>query len=527
MHLPRTLSGCARLSLALLVALAHLSATAAVRAGEVMPPDLAARRAEQAALEAEVQATRGLVGPRVNALLPLVPAFSHHLRAVHQVPLDPGERAALLGQGVGALATEKAAVFQAAAPSFAAMKQALAAYFAAYDAYQTAEIHLRTYATILGALERREALEPHLKARQRAKLGAALATLEAKEREYRELVADPAGKFYDRPELAKEVYFLAADVGELLLGLERKAGLAPKLPWGQRLGGALHGLAQKARALKIQAVSLPAMARLFTHVFLRPFWNREHDAARTNDLIRFFSRSYRWAAGMTLRVQGGEGIPADAPVVFALSHRATIEDAMTMAAVVPGTYSFMWGARAMPSWLKKKLVADPSVIAVGGENPDGSPVDAVAEAIEALRQGRNLALFPEGNVPTPQGETRPLRSGIDVITEQVSDQPVYIVPITIDDSALDWDAENLEPSKERKLTLDVTVGAAIDPLRLKSVPGADRQLLLDVIRGIYHRNLFRADVSLDPPECAQECRLETLGVVPAPSQEAFGVLHDG
>ncbi len=512
--------GLAAFPLALVLALSSL------RAAEVVPVDLPARRAELAGLSESVKGLQTKVGPKALAVIPRLPEFVRHMQDLHRVPLDPGERQALLAGGASALPEAKRAVFEAAAPNFAGMKKALAEYFAAYDAYQRDEIHLRTYGAILGALERREALLPLVtKEKHRQEFSRAFARLETEERTYRERLADPADPFHTRSEEAKELWFLAADLDELLLRYERKFGLAPKLPFGHRVGNFFRGLKDKARAVKINALSLPAMTRLFVHLFLRPFWAKDHAPDQTNDLVRFFSKSYRWAAGLKLRVHGQEGIPTDAPIVFALSHRATIEDAMTMAAVVPGTYSFMWAVRAMPKWLQKKLVADPTVIAVGGKHPDGTKVDAVAEAIEAIRQGRNLALFPEGNVPTPQGETRPLRVGIDVITAEVSEEPVYIVPITIVDTAIGWEATEDEPSKDRPMAVDVFVGAPIDPLRLKSVPGADQQFLLDVIRGIYHRNLYRRDLSLDPPACETLCRSEDLGVIPHPAQETFESLH--
>lgn len=508
----------AGLTLALALA-THLQASARA------PLSIDERKAELTAVSKQIKDRKAAVGPLANAVIPRIPEFSGHLKALHAVPLSEAEREVLLAQGSAGLVPAKGGVFAAAAPAFADMKGALAAYFAAYDEYQRAELKLRAFGSTLGALERKAALEPLLEPKDAAKLGPAFAELETKEAAYRALAADPAAKHYKLFQALRDVAYAADDLDDVLLALERKTGIEPKLPWGHKIGRFFKGLKHKAKVAKIQALALPATARLATHVFLRPFWNKTHDADKTNDLIRFYSKSYRWAAGMKLRVKGQEGIPTDAPIVFALSHRATIEDAMTMTAVIPGTYSFMWAASAMPKWLKKRLVADPTVIAVGGKKPDGSKVDAVTEGIKALEEGRNLALFPEGNVPSPQKETRPLRAGLDVITRELSAKPIYIVPITIDDPAAGWDAPGRRLSEHRKLNIDVTVGAAIDPLRVRAVPGADRQLLLDVVRGIYHRNLYRPDVSLAAPVCETVCAVEDLGRIPAREEGKFDALH--
>lgn len=500
-----------------------LAATHALSAA-VLPP-LEARRQELAALSKEVKDLEPTVGPKANAAIGLIPEFSRHLKDLHKVPLDETERKALLAQGISGLSAEKASKFEAAAPTFQAMKEILRNYFAAYDRYQGAEIRLRTFGAVLGAHESYDALRPLLKEKHQQKFDKLFEELSGHESNYRDLLAKPDSKHHHIHYASKDTYFGAVDLSEEMLKFERKHGLKPKLRFSERVGKFFKGLRHKARQIKIHALALPGAARLFTHVFLRPFWNKSHDAAKTNDLIRFYSKNYRWAAGMNLNVRGQEGIPQDAPVVFALSHRATFEDAMTMTAVVPGTYSFMWGAWAMPEWLKKKLVADPTIIAVGGTKEDGTKVNAITDSVQAIREGRNLAVFPEGNVPTPQKETRPLRSGIDVITQEVSEKPVYIVPISIDGTAPGWDSDTANLSHKGKMSVDVTIGQAIDPLRLKSVPGADQELLLNTIRGIYHRNLYRADVPLAPPSCEESCSQENLGVIPPDQGTKFEALH--
>jgi hypothetical protein len=190
-----------------------------------------------------------------------------------------------------------------------------------------------------------------------------------------------------------------------------------------------------------------------------------------------------------------------------------------MMAVVPGEYSFMVAQWALPSFLNDKLVKEPSVINVEGKRPDGTKVDAIEEGIKSLQDGRNLVIFPEGTAPSPQGETRPLRTGIDVVVEAVADYPVAIVPVVIDDPSIDWEGSFVK-SEDEKVQITVTFGEPIDPLKMKAVPGGGRDLMLDAIRAYWHRTLYRPDVDLSVAQ-----GVEVLGVIPPNRVESFEELH--
>jgi 1-acyl-sn-glycerol-3-phosphate acyltransferase len=484
-------------------------------------PTLDERRAELAQISKDLEFWQGRTGPRINTAIEHVPDYVRAHLDTQNVPLRASERKALLEQGLGALPPEKRAVFEGAAPAAKTMKLRLQRYFEAYDKFMGEEVKLRTFGAVLRVLERHEALKPLLKEKQAAKLDPEVAKVVAFEAKYREALADPNSKNHDISNSSDRAWWAADEVDDLLTKFERKHGLQPKLHWGKRVGGFFRSVKRKARVARIYASCLPAVGRMFSYLY-NPF-RKKADPGKVASLLRFFSKSYRWAAGMKLEVVGAENIPSDAPVVFAFSHRSTIEDAVSMMAVVPDEYSFMVAQRAIPAFLNGKLVNEPSIINVGGKKDDGTTVDAVRAGIESLEESLNLAIFPEGDVPTPTGETHALRSGIDVITQAVSDQPVYIVPVTIDDpnAGVDSGVKNL--SKKQKIQVTVTFGQAIDPLKLKSIPGADRQLLLDVIRAHWHRNLYRPDVQLKPADASEQ----DLGEVPDARQGAFEALHQG
>ena len=483
------------------------------------PANLDSRRGELAQISKDLDFWKSRTGPRINTVIEHVPEYVRAHRDTQNVPLRASERRGLQQEGLAALSPEKRAVFEAAAPATKSMKLRLQRYFDAYDRFMGEEVKLRTYGAVLRVLERQKALNPLLNEKQAAGLQQGIEAVLEKEARFRAALADPDAKNHEISNSSDKAWYAADELDDQLTKLERKHGLQPKLHWGKKVGGFFRSVKRKARVARIYASCLPAVGRMFSYLY-NPF-RKEADPGKVSSLLRFFSKSYRWAAGMKLEVVGAENIPNDAPVVFAFSHRSTIEDAVSMMAVVPDEYSFMVAQRAIPAFLNGKLVNEPSVINVGGEKDDGTRVDAIRAGIESLEQGLNMAIFPEGDVPTPTGETHALRSGIDVITEAVSDQPVYIVPVTIDDPHAGVDAGVKNLSKKQKIQVTVTFGQAIDPVKLKSIPGADRQLLLDVIRAHWHRNLYRPDVELKPADASEE----DLGQVPDVRQGAFQVLH--
>ena len=127
--------------------------------------------------------------------------------------------------------------------------------------FHRARIQFRTFGLVLGALERRAALEPHWKpGRRTRKLEKGFAWLAEKEAIYRGLITSADPEINDRPHLAADTYNAANALDDGLARLERKAGLAPKLRVRDRLGKVLRGLRTKARMARISAAALPAIA---------------------------------------------------------------------------------------------------------------------------------------------------------------------------------------------------------------------------------------------------------------------------
>lgn len=499
------------LALPLILGLAQ-AATAATA-----PADLEGRRQELIQATEVLKDWQSKVGPRLNAIVPLTRDYVNHLSAVQRLDFSTDERRALLAGDAGRVSADKRAVLEAAAPAFAPMKTALAAYFEAFDHYQAEEIRVRILGNNLQMLEKRATLNKYIGKNHARELDASVTRALEVEAKYREVYANQDAKNHHHTNAIEDAHEATAVADKEVDRFRRKYGLAKSVPWGKRIGDFFRSIKKVTRKARIYASMLPAVSRMFVHLY-NP-WRKTADPDKVSHLLRFFSKSYRWASGLELEVRGEENIPqGDAPIVFSLSHRSEIEDAVTMMAVVPDTFGFMVAQRAIPAFLNAKLVKQPSIINVGGVKEDGTVVDAVDDGIDTLKNGIDLAIFPEGTTPTEQRETWPLRSGIDVVTKAVSENPVWIVPISIDDPANGY-GQIKQPSMEGKMKITVNIGKPIDPLKLKAVPGADKQLLLDTIRAIYHRNLFRRDIDIEPTES------RVLGVLDGGKAEKFEGLH--
>ena len=467
-------------------------------------PGLPDRVAELETIERQAADAR----PRTEATLATLragaPAYEQALASVQAVPLTTPERKALHEQGLTGLDPAKAQVFAAAAPAFARQAGALAAHFEAYDAENAAEIEGIVLGDVLATLRKVEALGA-LDAAQHARVDPLLAAVAQAEAKYRAALADPRAKNWDRVSSADGVWESTVAASAVLDPLLIKRGLLPHVSLGARLRRLGEDIAYYARAAKAVAGSVPAIARI-TSYLLR---NDKPDSGRFGHLLRSLGASYTWAAGMHLKVSGRENVPTGTSIVYAMSHRSGLEDAVTMAAVLPTDFAFMAAYGVFPKPLRERLVNQPNLVLVGAPKPghEGKHVDAVRSSVEALQSGLDLAIFPEGATPTRHQETHPLARGIDAITGLMAERPVAIVAVAMADPSQDYTDRLKRTSWHGPTELAVTFSRPLDPLKFHAVPGATSQLLLDTLRAFYHEKLFWTQPT--------PATTEDLGTVPA------------
>lgn len=440
---------------------------------------LVERHAELEAVEQVAAAARPRTDATLAELRASAAAYEQAMASVQAVELSSAERKALHAQGIAGLDETKRRVFEAAAPAFARQTALMAAHFAAYDAENSAEIQGIVLGYVLAMSHKLEALG-EVDGKAKAKLESLVAEVAKAEAKYRKALANPNAKNWERVSSADGVWEATVAASAVIDPLMIKKGLAPRVTLGARLRRIGENIAYYARAAKALAGSVPAIARI-TAYLMRGKANPD----KFSSLLRSLGTSYTWASGMHLKVSGRENIPADTSIVYAMSHRSGLEDAVTMASVIPTDFSFLAAYGVFPKAVRERLVNQPNLVLVGGPKPD-----AVKASVEALESGLDLAIFPEGATPTRHQETHPLARGLDVITAAMAERPVAIIAIAMADPAQDYNDRLKRQSWHGPADLTVTFSRPIDPLKFKAVPGCTSQTLLDTVRAFYHEKLF-------------------------------------
>lgn len=216
------------------------------------------------------------------------------------------------------------------------------------------------------------------------------------------------------------------------------------------------------------------------------------DPSKVSSLLRDMGKRYARGAKIDLEVVGRENLPKDKTLIVTPSHRNVFVDPFSMFNVTSGDLTVVQTILWFPSWAHehvKKMTADePGVILA---HTDG--VDVIGKSVESVKAGRTLLFFPEGNIPSPLGEIRRMRSGLDTIAEKVLENPVAIAPVTILDPVDQWGVPGYgDTDRDLGMKVKVVFDKAVDPKVLFSLSGGTERLMLNVLRESYHKNLIPA-----------------------------------
>jgi 1-acyl-sn-glycerol-3-phosphate acyltransferase len=145
-------------------------------------------------------------------------------------------------------------------------------------------------------------------------------------------------------------------------------------------------------------------------------------------VIRIWARAILFVAGAKLEVEGHDNLDPDQPYVFMANHLSTFDIPAT-ALILPGTVRFI---------AKKELFKIPlfshGMSAVGMIKIDrGNSEEArktINEAVEILRKGVSIIIFPEGT-RSRTGEIQPFKKGGFILA---MNSQIPIVPVSISGS---------------------------------------------------------------------------------------------
>ncbi|WP_121118778.1 lysophospholipid acyltransferase family protein [Croceibacterium ferulae] len=152
---------------------------------------------------------------------------------------------------------------------------------------------------------------------------------------------------------------------------------------------------------------------------------------RLDPVVRRWARSHRWClrhlAGIQVRE---EGLQADHPVIYALRHESFFE-----AIDLPGLLKrpAVFAKRELfdlPGW--GRVASAYGLVPVYRDAGASSLRDMLAQAKRRVKDGRPLAIFPEGT-RTPHGVIAPLRPGFVGIYKVTG---LAIIPVAVNSGPL-------------------------------------------------------------------------------------------
>jgi 1-acyl-sn-glycerol-3-phosphate acyltransferase len=170
------------------------------------------------------------------------------------------------------------------------------------------------------------------------------------------------------------------------------------------------------------------------------------------------------------RAEGLENIP-DGPAILAANHQSFLDNLLLPLVVKRRRVVFLGKAEYFDKWYLRWFFKGAGVIPIRRESRAGSEM-ALGTAVEALRSGKLIGIFPEGT-RSPDGR---LHRGKTGVARLALDARVPIVPVAIVGTyrALPYDRKVPRPGR-----VTVTFGKPLDFERSYGTPG-DRFVLRSV-----------------------------------------------
>jgi 1-acyl-sn-glycerol-3-phosphate acyltransferase len=180
--------------------------------------------------------------------------------------------------------------------------------------------------------------------------------------------------------------------------------------------------------------------------------------------------------GFSLRTQGRRHVPARGPAILIANHQSFLDPVLIAVAARrrPGALArkTLFGHPAF-AWLIRSFNAIPV-------DQEGIGIQGIRVAIDFLRQGRVLIVFPEGG-RTPDGTLQPLMPGIQLLIKRAG---APVVPVGIAGAYAAWPSWRHYPIPAplflpaNKSCLAVSISPPLDARCLASLP---REQLLSAL----------------------------------------------
>jgi 1-acyl-sn-glycerol-3-phosphate acyltransferase len=172
--------------------------------------------------------------------------------------------------------------------------------------------------------------------------------------------------------------------------------------------------------------------------------------------------------GFSLRTEGMRHVPRQGPALLIANHQSYFDPIVIgLAARRHLTYMARSGLFGFPvfNWFIRSLNAIPI-------NQEGIGIEGLRLTLENLREGRAMAIFPEGE-RSWDGKMQPLKPGVHLLIKRA---PAPLIPVGIAGVFEAWPRQRLVPIPAPLFlpagngTIAVSIGPPVDPRRFINLP---------------------------------------------------------
>lgn len=441
-------------------------------------------------LQRELSELAAALTAREKAILATGPAFRAAYERVAAQAITPEQATKAAAGQLADLPAPLREALEAAKPAVKAHEASLAAYFDTYDRWSTLAMDVKVLEVVGELAKARDDLAGKAGLVKTRRMDAALKAVRADVEDYWANRTVQEGRdSYKRLWALRRLSDSTRTAEQTLTRIRQKIGELPEPRLHEKIAAAAAKAHRTWLNLRTKTGMLPAMTKMLAYL-ANPL-RRKDDPERISGLIREMGTAYVTRAKVDLEIVGRENMPTDARVIVTPSHRSDYVDTMGMTSIMSGQVTPIQTVLFYPKWLRPGITSlmkdEPGLILAQAEG-----IDVVQRCVDSVKQGRTLLFFPEGNVPSPLGEIRRLRSGLETITEKLLDEKLRIVPVTLDDPADMWGQVKYSTGDAPLgMKMRVIFHKPIDPRAVHAMSHGTERLLLDMLRETYHLALVQ------------------------------------
>ena len=209
---------------------------------------------------------------------------------------------------------------------------------------------------------------------------------------------------------------------------------------------------------------------LFTPLSLLPDGVRHAVVRRMLDAV--------WGYYADIHVEGLDAVPAD-PVLYVCNHLSNADGLTLQRALRPRRAWFLAGVKLQQTAMTRLATETVDTIFIKPGSPD---IEALRRAVDTLKEGRSVLVFPEGGRSRTASLMR-AQKGVSLIAQRAG-VPIVPVALTGTEKLMPIDDTNMGGERLHHARIDVRFGAPLTLEALKAeTHGAEdaRQALTDAV----------------------------------------------